>query len=207
MPAPAPAPAPAPTCQCHSGLPCRNAGRLHGLTCTAPSACLTCIAFHLPHSHSFTHPPIHNTTWADAAIYGVWRTSSVAAESEVPTWVLAMGGAGMVLGELGGWAQGWMGGTDTVLGECHSQHFDLRDRGSKAACQGQLGWCRQGRARAGPGQHCASQQSASMPPAVGAQHADSLPAFRHLPSPRHFPLTVSCRRVRQAGLVAPIATR
>ena len=41
-------------------------------------------------------PPLHRSPYA--AIYAVWQTGTVAKEAEVPTWILVVGGAGIVLG-------------------------------------------------------------------------------------------------------------
>ena len=51
-------------------------------------------------ANSFAHGSndVANSIGPYAAIYGVWQTSSVAKEAEVPTWILVVGGAGIVLG-------------------------------------------------------------------------------------------------------------
>lgn len=49
---------------------------------------------------SFAHGAndVANATAPLSAVYEVWSTNSVGAESEVPVWVLAYGGAALVIG-------------------------------------------------------------------------------------------------------------
>ncbi|PRW32920.1 phosphate transporter [Chlorella sorokiniana] len=51
-------------------------------------------------ANSFAHGSndVANSIGPYAAIYAVWQTSSVSSEAEVPTWILVVGGAGIVLG-------------------------------------------------------------------------------------------------------------
>ncbi|KAI7845415.1 hypothetical protein COHA_000968 [Chlorella ohadii] len=51
-------------------------------------------------ANSFAHGSndVANSIGPYAAIYAVWQTSSVAKEAEVPTWILVVGGAGIVFG-------------------------------------------------------------------------------------------------------------
>ncbi|EFN59965.1 hypothetical protein CHLNCDRAFT_133070 [Chlorella variabilis] len=51
-------------------------------------------------ANSFAHGSndVANSIGPYAAIYGVWQTSTVAQQTDVPIWILAVGGAGIVLG-------------------------------------------------------------------------------------------------------------
>ncbi|KAL4422787.1 hypothetical protein ABPG75_008984 [Micractinium tetrahymenae] len=51
-------------------------------------------------ANSFAHMSndVANSIGLYAAIYSIWQTSQVSSEAEVPTWVLVVGGAGIVLG-------------------------------------------------------------------------------------------------------------
>ncbi|PSC76970.1 sodium phosphate symporter [Micractinium conductrix] len=51
-------------------------------------------------ANSFAHGSndVANSIGPYAAIYAVWQTGTVAKEAEVPTWILVVGGAGIVLG-------------------------------------------------------------------------------------------------------------
>lgn len=84
-------------------------------TCCACSCCCTlslqvCTAC----ANSFAHGSneVANAIGPLAAIYAVWQTGTVTSKNPVPTWLLAIGGVGIVFGvATSEWGACLLGGT------------------------------------------------------------------------------------------------